>query len=212
MRAPAGLWNSSILRQKPCRRHFRGTLPHRRGLIVIAAVGVEVRPMFGPPDWRKYTTDRSGIMRKFWSAVLVLAVAGIIGAGSAFAADPPKKERKKGERPSLEQIFKKLDTTADNNLTAEELAESPRLKGDKDKAAAIIAKMKDKDGKVTCEAFCNHIKKMHAEHHKKGDAKKGDAKRHEHKKGGAKKGDHHKKGGHKDGAKKRGDKKPECKK
>ena len=169
--------------------------------------------MFGPPDWRKDTTDRSGIMRKFWSAVLVLAVAGIIGVGSAFAADPPKKERKKGERPSLEQIFKKLDTTADDNLTAAEFATSPRLKGDEAKAKEILAKMDgDKDGKVTCKEFCDHIKKMHAGHHKKDDAKKGDAKRPEHKKGGAKKGDHHKKGGHQDGAKKRGDKKPECKK
>ena len=109
-------------------------------------------------------------MTKFWSIVLVLAVAGIIGAGSAFAADPPKKERKKGERPSLEQIFKKLDTTADDNLTAEEYAKSRRLKGDVAKAKEILAKMDgDKDNKVTCKEFCDYIKKRHAEHQKKGD-------------------------------------------
>lgn len=122
-------------------------------------------------------------MRKFWSTMLVLAVVGVIGVGSAFADDAPKKGgRKKGERPSLEQIFKKLDANNDGSLTVAELAKSPRLKGDEDKAKAIIAKMDgDEDGKVSCKEFADHIKKMHAKHRKRGEHKKGERKKGERK-------------------------------
>jgi len=123
-------------------------------------------------------------MRKFWSTMMVLAVVGVIGVGSAFADDAPKKGEKKRERPSLEQIFKKLDADSDGSLTVAELAKSPRLKGDEAKAKAIIEKMDgNEDGKVCGKEFAGYIKKMHARHHKHGEHKKGEHKRGEHKRG-----------------------------
>ena len=49
-------------------------------------------------------------MSKLWSSMLILAVALFVAVGSARAAEGKKKDGKKRERPSAEQIFKKPDT------------------------------------------------------------------------------------------------------
>ena len=118
-------------------------------------------------------------MSKFWSSMLVLAVALFVAVGSARAADGgKKKDGKKGERPSAKQIFEKL-AGDDGELTVAELAKSRRYNGDEAKAKVAIEKMDTgKNGTVNLEEFTAAMKKRHDEHKKSGG---------EHKKGGGKK-------------------------
>ncbi len=110
-------------------------------------------------------------MSKLWSSMLILAVALFVVVGPAGAADE-KKDGKKRERPSAEQIFKKLDADSDGKITADELAKSRRFDGDTDKAAAAIKRMDtDKNGSVSLEEFTAAIKKHH------GDRKRGSGKK-----------------------------------
>ena len=135
-------------------------------------------------------------MSRFLSSVVLLAVASVVGLGSAFAADAKKGEKKERKRPSAEAIFKKLDADKDGKLTAEELVKSPRISDDA-KAKEVVGRMDtNKDGSVCVKEFAAALQKRHAAHSKEGGHKK-----HDHKKGDHKKGDH-KKGDHKKGEKK----------
>ncbi|HUT11905.1 MAG TPA: EF-hand domain-containing protein [Thermoguttaceae bacterium] len=101
-------------------------------------------------------------MSKLWFAMVFGMVVAIVG--SAYAQDAPKRER-----PSPEQIFKKLDTNADGALILSELEASDRLK---DKAKEIFARWDaDKDGKVTLKEFTAAFGKHGDGEHKKGEHK-----------------------------------------
>lgn len=110
-------------------------------------------------------------MSKVWHTVLILAVAVVIGVGSASAQDAPKKkDRGDRKRPSPEQIFKKLDANADGKITAEELAKSPRV--DEARAKEMIERMDaNKDGSVCAKEWADAWKKR-AEGRKGGEGHK----------------------------------------
>jgi len=116
-------------------------------------------------------------MSRFLSSVVLLAVASVVGLGSAFADDAKKGEKKERKRPSAEAIFKKLDADKDGKLTAEELVKSPRI-SDEAKAKEIIGRMDtNKDGSVCVKEFAAALQKRHAARDKEGGRKKGDGKK-----------------------------------
>lgn len=112
-------------------------------------------------------------MSKLWSSMLILVVALFVVVGSASAAEEKKKkDKKKGKRPSIGQIFKKLDADSDGKLTAAELLKSPRIKHES-KAKEVIAKWDaDKNGSVCSVEFATAIKKLRADRKKKSPEKK----------------------------------------
>ena len=64
------------------------------------------------------------------------------------------KEPGKGKHPKAEQVFKKMDTNADNSLSLEEFKAGPRAKKSPDKADQIFKKMdSDSSGGVSLEEF-----------------------------------------------------------
>ena len=63
----------------------------------------------------------------------------------------------KGKRPNPEQIFKKLDTDANNSISLDEFKASPMAQRDEAKAEEIYKKIDaDSDGAVTLEEFKSH--------------------------------------------------------
>lgn len=131
-------------------------------------------------------------MRKIWVKMLVCVVVVAIGTSFAWADDAPeKKERKKGERPSAEAIFKKLDADSNGKITLAELMKSRRYQGDEGeaKANATLAKMDaDKSGDLCVKEFTEGLKKA-MEGRKGGEGKKGEGKKGGGKRGGGKKGE-----------------------
>lgn len=104
-------------------------------------------------------------MSRVWTTLLVVALACVIGSSAAFAQEGKKKERKKGEKPSPEQVFKKLDKDGDGKLTLDEA--KGKGKRDPEKVEKMFkARDKDSDGVVTLEEFTAPRK-----HHKKGEKK-----------------------------------------
>jgi len=111
-------------------------------------------------------------MFKWWTGALVFAVVAAIGLSSAWAEGAPKKERKFDP----EKIFQKLDKDGNGQLSVDELAASPRFKGDKAKAEEAVKKMdKNNDKQVSKEEFLAAIKARHGEH-KRGEHKHGEKK------------------------------------
>lgn len=107
-------------------------------------------------------------MKRLIVMLSVLACAATLSfAEDAKPGDQPGKGGGPGNhpRPNPEQIFKKLDTSADGSLSLEEFKAGPMGKKDPAKAEEIFKKSDaDKDGKVTLEEF----KTAHQQHRGKG--------------------------------------------
>ena len=97
-------------------------------------------------------------------ATITLLSAMALAASLSFGQDKPAEHPKRpggpggeGKRPSPEEIFKKLDTTADGNLTLEEFKAGPRAQKDPAKAEEIFKKIDtDNSGGISLEEFKAH--------------------------------------------------------
>lgn len=107
-------------------------------------------------------------MKRLIVTLSALACAATLSfAEEAKPGEQPGKGGGPGDhkRPDPEQVFKKLDSSADGSLSIEEFKAGPMGKKDPAKAEEIFKKSDaDKDGKVTLEEF----KKAHQHRHGKG--------------------------------------------
>jgi hypothetical protein len=124
---------------------------------------------------------------KVWSSLVVLGVAVLIAAGSAFAEGPKKDGKKKGERPPLKEVLQKLDTDEPKGeLSVDELSKARWFAREPDKAkerAAETIKKATGDDKATSvklDVLETYMKKMW-EGKKKDGGKKRDRKEKENK-------------------------------
>lgn len=87
--------------------------------------------------------------------MLATLVVSALVCSSSAAGDPPKKKR-----PSVEEVFKKLDKDGDGKVTRDEFQAHPGIKNKEAAAKAFKAADADADGSLTLDEFRDWAERM----------------------------------------------------